>query len=80
MVQQSKNLAPAADEIKVSEVNMPESIEKQAGTAPENTALTAASDAAAFVAQIFQDDQTAASTDAADAQADLPLAAVQWLF
>ena len=78
MVQQSKNLAPAADEIKVSEVNMPESIEKQAGTAPENTALTAASDAAAFVAQIFQDDQTAASTDAADAQADLPLAAVQW--
>ena len=57
---------------------MPESIEKQAGTAPENTALTAASDAAAFVAQIFQDDQTAASTDAADAQADLPLAAVQW--
>ena len=57
---------------------MPESIEKQAGTAPENTALTAASDAAAFVAQIFQDDQTAAATDAADAQADLPLAAVQW--
>ena len=78
MVQQSKNLAPAADEIEVSEVNMPESIEKQAGTAPENTALTAASDAAAFVAQIFQDDQTAAATDAADAQADLPLAAVQW--
>ncbi len=78
MVQQSKNLAPAADEIKVSEVNMPESIEKQAGTAPENKALTAASDAAAFVAQIFQDDQTAAATDAADAQADLPLAAVQW--
>ena len=78
MVQQSKNLAPAADEIKVSEVNMPESIEKQAGKAPENKALTAASDAAAFVAQIFQDDQTAASTDAADAQADLPLAAVQW--
>ena len=78
MVQQSKNLAPVADEIKVSEVNMPESIEKQAGTAPENTALTAASDAAAFVAQIFQDDQTAAATDAADAQADLPLAAVQW--
>ena len=78
MVQQSKNLAPAADEIKVSEVNMPESIEKQAGAAPENTALTAASDAAAFVAQIFQDDQTAAATDAADAQADLPLAAVQW--
>ena len=78
MVQQSKNLAPAADEIKVSEVNMPESIEKQAGVAPENTALTAASDAAAFVAQIFQDDQTAAATDAADAQADLPLAAVQW--
>ena len=78
MVQQSNNLAPAADEIKVSEVNMPESIEKQAGTAPENTALTAASDAAAFVAQIFQDDQTAAATDAADAQADLPLAAVQW--
>ena len=78
MVQQSKNLAPAADEIKVSEVNMPESIEKQAGTAPENTALTAASDAAAFVAQIFQDDQAAAATDAADAQADLPLAAVQW--
>ena len=57
---------------------MPESTEKQAGTAPENTALTAASDAAAFVAQIFQDDQTAAATDAADAQADLPLAAVQW--
>lgn len=57
---------------------MPESIEKQAGIAPENTALTAASDAAAFVAQIFQDDQTAAATDAADAQADLPLAAVQW--
>ena len=57
---------------------MPESIEKQAGKAPENKALTAASDAAAFVAQIFQDDQTAASTDAADAQADLPLAAVQW--
>ena len=78
MVQQSKNLAPAADEIKVSEVNMPESIEKQAGAAPENTALTAASDAAAFVAQIFQDDQAAAATDAADAQADLPLAAVQW--
>ena len=78
MVQQSKNLAPAADEIKVSEVNMPESIEKQAGVAPENKALTAASDAAAFVAQIFQDDQTAAATDAADAQADLPLAAVQW--
>ena len=78
MVQQSNNLAPAADEIKVSEVNMPESIEKQAGAAPENTALTAASDAAAFVAQIFQDDQTAAATDAADAQADLPLAAVQW--
>lgn len=78
MVQQSKNLAPAADEIKVSEVNMPESIEKQAGAAPENTALTAASDAAAFVAQIFQDDQTAAATDAADAQTDLPLAAVQW--
>ena len=78
MVQQSNNLAPAADEIKVSEVNMPESIEKQAGTAPENKALTAASDAAAFVAQIFQDDQTAAATDAADAQADLPLAAVQW--
>ena len=78
MVQQSKNLDPAADEIKVSEVNMPESIEKQAGTAPENKALTAASDAAAFVAQIFQDDQTAAATDAADAQADLPLAAVQW--
>ena len=78
MVQQSKNLAPAAYEIEVSEVNMPESIEKQAGAAPENTALTAASDAAAFVAQIFQDDQTAAATDAADAQADLPLAAVQW--
>ena len=78
MVQQSKNLAPAAYKIEVSEVNMPESIEKQAGTAPENTALTAASDAAAFVAQIFQDDQTAAATDAADAQADLPLAAVQW--
>ena len=78
MVQQSKILAPAAYEIEVSEVNMPESIEKQAGTAPENTALTAASDAAAFVAQIFQDDQTAAATDAADAQADLPLAAVQW--
>ena len=57
---------------------MPESIEKQAGAAPENKALTAASDAAAFVAQIFQDDQTAAATDAADAQADLPLAAVQW--
>ena len=78
MVQQSKNLAPAAYEIEFSEVNMPESIEKQAGTAPENKALTAASDAAAFVAQIFQDDQTAAATDAADAQADLPLAAVQW--
>ena len=78
MVQQSKNLAPAADEIKVSEVNMPESTEKQADAAPENKALTAASDAAAFVAQIFQDDQTAAATDAADAQADLPLAAVQW--
>ena len=78
MVQQSKNLAPAADEIEVSEVNMPESIEKQAGAAPENKALTAASDAAAFVAQIFQDDQAAAATDAADAQADLPLAAVQW--
>ena len=78
MVQQSKNLAPAAYEIEVSEVNMPESIEKQAGVAPENTALTAASDAAAFVAQIFQDDQPAAATDAADAQADLPLAAVQW--
>ena len=78
MVQQSKNLAPAADEIKVSEINMPESTEKQAVTAPENKALTAASDAAAFVAQIFQDDQTAAATDAADAQADLPLAAVQW--
>ena len=57
---------------------MPESTEKQADAAPENKALTAASDAAAFVAQIFQDDQTAASTDAADAQADLPLAAVQW--
>ena len=57
---------------------MPESIEKQADAAPENKALTAASDAAAFVAQIFQDDQTAAATDAADAQADLPLAAVQW--
>lgn len=57
---------------------MPESTEKQAGTAPENKALTAASDAAAFVAQIFQDDQTAAATDAADAQTDLPLAAVQW--
>ena len=78
MVQENQNLAALADEIKVSEVNMPESIEKQAGTAPENTALTAASDAAAFVAQIFQDDQTAAATDAADAQADLPLAAVQW--
>lgn len=57
---------------------MPESIEKQADAAPENKALTAASDAAAFVAQIFQDDQAAAATDAADAQADLPLAAVQW--
>ena len=78
MVQENQNLAALADEIKVSEVNMPESIEKQAGTAPENTALTAASDAAAFVAQIFQDDQAAAATDAADAQADLPLAAVQW--
>jgi UDP-N-acetylmuramoylalanine--D-glutamate ligase len=78
MVQENQNLAALADEIKVSEVNMPESIEKQAGVAPENTALTAASDAAAFVAQIFQDDQTAAATDAADAQADLPLAAVQW--
>jgi UDP-N-acetylmuramoylalanine--D-glutamate ligase len=78
MVQENQNLAALADEIKVSEVNMPESIEKQAGTAPENKALTAASDAAAFVAQIFQDDQTAAATDAADAQADLPLAAVQW--
>ena len=78
MVQENQNLAALADEIKVSEVNMPESIEKQAGTAPENKALTAASDAAAFVAQIFQDDQPAAATDAADAQADLPLAAVQW--
>ena len=78
MVQENQNLAALADEIKVSEVNMPESTEKQAGTAPENKALTAASDAAAFVAQIFQDDQTAAATDAADAQADLPLAAVQW--
>ena len=78
MVQENQNLAALADEIKVSEVNMPESTEKQAGEAPENKALTAASDAAAFVAQIFQDDQTAASTDAADAQADLPLAAVQW--
>jgi UDP-N-acetylmuramoylalanine--D-glutamate ligase len=78
MEQENQNLAALADEIKVSEVNMPESIEKQAGTAPENKALTAASDAAAFVAQIFQDDQTAAATDAADAQADLPLAAVQW--
>ena len=78
MEQENQNLAALADEIKVSEVNMPESTEKQAGTAPENTALTAASDAAAFVAQIFQDDQTAAATDAADAQADLPLAAVQW--
>ena len=78
MVQENQNLAALADEIKVSEVNMPESIEKQAGTAPENKALTAASDAAAFVAQIFQDDQAAAATDAADAQADLPLAAVQW--
>ena len=57
---------------------MPGSIEKQAVAAPENKALTAASDAAAFVAQIFQDDQAAAATDAADAQADLPLAAVQW--
>ena len=78
MVQENQNLAALADEIKVSEVNMPESIEKQADTAPENKALTAASDAAAFVAQIFQDDQAAAATDAADAQADLPLAAVQW--
>lgn len=78
MVQENQNLAALADEIKVSEVNMPESTEKQAGTAPENKALTAASDAAAFVAQIFQDDQAAAATDAADAQADLPLAAVQW--
>ena len=78
MVQENQNLAALADEIKVSEVDMPESNEKQAGTAPENKALTAASDAAAFVAQIFQDDQAAAATDAADAQADLPLAAVQW--
>ncbi len=78
MVQENQNLAALADEIKASEVNMPESIEKQAGAAPENKALTAASDAAAFVAQIFQDDQAAAATDAADAQADLPLAAVQW--
>ncbi len=78
MEQENQNLAALADEIKVSEVNMPESTEKQAGTAPENKALIAASDAAAFVAQIFQDDQAAAATDAADAQADLPLAAVQW--
>ena len=78
MVQENQNLAALADEIKVPEVNMPESTEKQADAAPENKALTAASDAAAFVAQIFQDDQTAAATDAADAQADLPLAAVQW--
>lgn len=78
MVQENQNLAALADEIKVSELNMPESIEKQADTAPENKALTAASDAVAFVAQIFQDDQAAAATDAADAQTDLPLAAVQW--
>ena len=78
MVQENQNLAALADEIKASEVNMPESTEKQADAAPENKALTAASDAAAFVAQIFQDDQAAAATDAADAQADLPLAAVQW--
>ena len=78
MVQENQNLAALADEIKVSEVNIPESTEKQADAAPENKALTAASDAAAFVAQIFQDDQPAAATDAADAQADLPLAAVQW--
>lgn len=78
MVQENQNLAALADEIKVPEVNMPESTEKQADAAPENKALTAASDAAAFVAQIFQDDQPAAATDAADAQADLPLAAVQW--
>lgn len=78
MVQENQNLAALADEIKVSEVNIPESTEKQADAAPENKALTAASDAAAFVAQIFQDDQAAAATDAADAQADLPLAAVQW--
>ena len=78
MEQENQNLAALADEIKASEVNMPESTEKQADAAPENKALTAASDAAAFVAQIFQDDQAAAATDAADAQADLPLAAVQW--
>ena len=78
MEQENQNLAALAYEIKVSEVNMPGSIEKQAVAAPENKALTAASDAAAFVAQIFQDDQAAAATDAADAQADLPLAAVQW--
>lgn len=78
MEQENQNLAALADEIKVSEVNIPESTEKQADAAPENKALTAASDAAAFVAQIFQDDQAAAATDAADAQADLPLAAVQW--
>ncbi len=78
MVQENQNLAALADEIKVSEVNMPESIEKQAGTAPENKALTAASDAAAFRrAAFFEDDQAAAATDAADAQADLPLAAVR---
>ena len=78
MEQENQNLAALADEINVSEVNIPESTEKQADAAPENKALTAASDAAAFVAQIFQDDQAAAATDAADAQADLPLAAVQW--
>ena len=58
-------------------MKVPEIVVHKAEPAPENRSLTAASDAAAFVAQIFQDEDAApaqAAAPATDTQADLPLA------
>ncbi|MBV2163395.1 MAG: UDP-N-acetylmuramoyl-L-alanine--D-glutamate ligase [Comamonas sp.] len=80
MTQDIENIASCADEATISDMKVPETIEQKAEQAPENTKLTAASDAAAFVAQIFQDEDAAAqaAAPAADAQADLPLAPAEW--
>ena len=79
MVQDIKNLAASADKTMISDVNQSEIVVKTAEPAIENKSLTAASDAAAFVAQIFQDEDAAPAQDAAaEGQADLPLATTEF--
>ncbi|VUZ24326.1 UDP-N-acetylmuramoylalanine--D-glutamate ligase [uncultured Comamonas sp.] len=80
MAQDIENLAACADEQTISDIKQPENLVYKSEAAPENRNLTAASDAAAFVAQIFQDEDAAPAQDATAGtagQVGLPLAQVQ---